>query len=76
MLLSIIIPNFYSPGKNIDFYIQSLIKELKGKKTFKRKKKDNIKARMIIDLFCDHQNMKLLNDKECVTKPKAIFVLD
>ena len=70
MLLSMTIPNSYSPCKNIDIYIQALIDELKGKKTFKRKKKNNIKARMNITIFCDHQNIKLLNNKECVAKLK------
>ena len=32
MLLSMTIPNSYSPCKSIDIYIQALIDELKGKK--------------------------------------------
>jgi hypothetical protein len=42
----------------------------------REKKRDNIKARMNITLFCDRQNIKLLNDEVRVTKPKTTFFLD
>jgi hypothetical protein len=42
----------------------------------KRKAKNNIKSRMDIDLFCDCQHIKLLNDEVYITKPKATYALD
>jgi hypothetical protein len=42
----------------------------------KWKKKNNIKARMDISLFCHHKNMELVYDGSWVVNPKASFALD
>jgi hypothetical protein len=42
----------------------------------KGKTKDNIKARLDITLFCNHQNMELVRDGSRVAKPRASVVLE
>lgn len=37
---------------------------------------ENIKAKIDITLYYDHQNMELLNDKACVTTFIATFAFD
>jgi hypothetical protein len=50
--------------------IFNTIMDMKGKTN------DNIKAIIIIHLFCHHKNMELVYDGLRITKPKANFVLD
>jgi hypothetical protein len=42
----------------------------------KGKKKDTMKAKMNIPLFCQCKNMKLIYDGPRVAKPKASFILE
>jgi hypothetical protein len=42
----------------------------------KRKTKDNMKARMNLDLYYGKRNMKFVNDRLRVAKPKTTFVLN
>ncbi|KAL9391704.1 hypothetical protein Peur_015624 [Populus x canadensis] len=42
----------------------------------KGKTKDNIKARLDIDLYCNLKNMELVYDESWVAKPRASFVLE
>jgi len=56
--------------KNVFANILNMVMDLKGKP------KDNIKARMDLALHCDYHNMKLLNDRLHVVKPKTNFALD
>jgi hypothetical protein len=42
----------------------------------KGKTKDNIKAKMDISLYCNYENIELVNDGFCVAKPKATFIPD
>jgi hypothetical protein len=42
----------------------------------KWKTKDNMKAKMDIPLFCQHNNMELIYDRLWVAKLKASFALD
>ena len=57
-------------AKNVFENISNTVINIKGKL------KDNIKSRMYIALFYDHQNMELPNDGVCMTKPKVIFALE
>ena len=41
-----------------------------------KNKKDNIKAKMDISLFCHYKYMELIYDRSWVTNPKASFALD
>jgi hypothetical protein len=56
--------------KNMFENIFNTIMDMKGKTN------DNIKAIIIIHLFCHHKNIKLVYDGSRITKPKANFVLD
>jgi hypothetical protein len=42
----------------------------------KEKTKEKIKVTIDLALYCDYGNMKLINDRFCVTKPKATLTLD
>jgi len=42
----------------------------------KGKKKDNINARLDIDLFCNRKNMELVFDGSRIAKPIASFMLE
>jgi hypothetical protein len=42
----------------------------------KGKTKDNIKAKMDLSLYCNYENIELVNDGFCVAKPKATFIPD
>jgi len=55
--------------KNVFVNILNMVMDVEGGK------KDSIKARMNIVLFCDHQNIKLLNDELWVAKSKVTFAL-
>jgi len=50
--------------------IFNMVMDVKGKK------KDNIKARMDIALFCHHKNKELVFYGSWVAKPKANFALE
>jgi hypothetical protein len=39
----------------------------------KGKTKNNMKVRMDLDLYCDHESMELVSDRFFVTKPKTIY---
>jgi len=56
--------------KNVFENIFNTVMDVKGKT------KDNIKARLDITLFCNHQNMELVHDGSRVAKPRASFVLE
>jgi hypothetical protein len=42
----------------------------------KGKIKDKMKVRINLALYCDHKNIKLINDWLCVANPIAFFTLD
>jgi hypothetical protein len=42
----------------------------------KEKTNDKIKVKIDLALYCDYGNMKLINDRFHVTKPKATLILD
>jgi hypothetical protein len=42
----------------------------------KEKTNDKIKVKIDLALYCDYENMKLINDRFHVTKPKATLILD
>jgi hypothetical protein len=54
--------------KNVFENIFNTIMDVKGKK------KDNIKARLDVALFCNRKNIELVCDGSRVAKPKASFV--
>jgi hypothetical protein len=56
--------------KNVFENIFNTIIDVKGKK------KDNINARLDIDLFCNRKNMELVFDGSRVAKPRASFMLE
>jgi len=56
--------------KNVFENIFNIVMDMKGKT------KDNIKARLDIALFYNHQNMELVCDGSRVAKPRASFVLE
>jgi len=55
--------------KNVFVNILNMVMDVEGGE------KDSIKTRMNIVLFCDHQNIKLLNDELWVAKSKVTFAL-
>jgi hypothetical protein len=56
--------------KNVFENIFNTVMNVKGKT------KDNIKARLDVELFCNHKNMELVCDGSRVAKPRASFVLE
>jgi hypothetical protein len=56
--------------KNVFEYIFNTVMDVKGKK------KDNIKARLDLTLFCNCKNMELVCDRSWVAKPIASFMLE
>jgi hypothetical protein len=56
--------------KNVFENIFNTVMDVKGKT------KDNIKARLDITLFCNHNNMELVCDGSWVATPRASFVLE
>jgi len=56
--------------KNVFENIFNIIMDVKGKK------KDNIKARLDVALFCNRKNMEFVCDESRVAKPRASFVLE
>jgi hypothetical protein len=56
--------------KNVFENIFNTIMDVKGKK------KDNIKARLDLALFCNCKNMELVFDGSRVAKPRASFMLE
>jgi hypothetical protein len=56
--------------KNVFENIFNTVMDVKGKK------KDNIKARLDIALFCNRKNMEFVCDGSRVVKPIATFVLE
>jgi hypothetical protein len=56
--------------KNVFENIFNTIIDVKGKK------KDNINARLDIDLFCNRKNMELVFDGSRIAKPIASFMLE
>jgi hypothetical protein len=42
----------------------------------KEKTNDKIKVKIDLALYCDYRNMKLINGRFHVTKPKATLILD
>jgi hypothetical protein len=56
--------------KNVFENIFNTIIDVKGKK------KDNINARLDIDLFCNRKNMELVFDGSRIAKPRASFMLE
>jgi predicted amino acid-binding ACT domain protein len=56
--------------KNVFENIFNTIMDVKGKK------KDNIKARLDVALFCNRKNMELVCDRSRVVKARASFVLE
>jgi len=55
--------------KNMFENIFNMVMDVKGKK------KDNMKARMDIPLFCHCKNMELVYNRSWVAKPKSNFTL-
>ena len=56
--------------KNVFENIFNTIIDVKGKK------KDNINARLDIDLFCNRKNMELVFDGSRIAKPRASFMIE
>jgi hypothetical protein len=56
--------------KNVFENIFNTVMDVKGKR------KDNIKARLDVALFCNRKNMKLVCNESRVAKPRASFMLE